>query len=98
VAAGCFQASPYVLAQTFEGHYPHVWAASWYPWAFRAMTLRRRGEARGAWTLPPILALAFLTGHPQEWYYLTIALGGWAGADAIAALRLGTAARRPGGS
>jgi hypothetical protein len=89
VAAGCFQASPYVLAQTGEGHYPHVWAASWYPWAFWGMTRARRGDVRGGWALPPVLALAFLTGHPQEWYYLVLALSGWAGADALAAARRG---------
>jgi hypothetical protein len=89
VAAGCFQASPYVLAHTFEGHYPHVWAACWYPWAFRAVIELRRGRARGALALPPILALSFLTGHPQEWYYLAFALGVWMLADALRSVRTG---------
>ena len=53
VAAGCFQVSPYVLAQAFEGHYPHVWAACWYPWAFDAAIRLRRGEPS-----EPRLALA----------------------------------------
>ena len=44
VAAGCFALSPYVLAQTFEGHYPHVWAASWYPWAFAAAIRLGQGD------------------------------------------------------
>ncbi len=91
VSAGCFQASPYVLAHTFEGHYPHVWAACWYPWAFRAFIDLRRGQSRGALALPPILALSFLTGHPQEWYYLVFTLGVWTVADA---LRAGWAGRR----
>ncbi len=66
-------------AQVFEGHYPHVWAACWYPWAFlgfRSVPSRRWGRA---WTLAPIPALALLTGHPQEWFYLLFVLSLWAG-------------------
>jgi hypothetical protein len=89
LAAGCFQVSPYVLAHTFEGHYPHVWSACWYPWAFRAFIGFRRGQFRWALVLPAILALTFLTGHPQEWYYLVFTLGVWAVADAIRAVWAG---------
>ena len=74
--------SPYLLAQTFEGHYPHVWAACWYPWAFWAFGRHRRGRLWGTLALPPILALDFLTGHPQEWYYLVLALSLWTLVDA----------------
>jgi hypothetical protein len=87
VAAGCFEASPYLLAQTFEGHYPHIWAACWYPWAFWAFLRRRAGERRGSWLLTPILALMFLAGHPQEWYYLVCALSLWTLHDALLAVR-----------
>jgi hypothetical protein len=83
VAAGCFEASPYLIAHTFEGHYPHVWSVSWYPWAFLAFLLARRRAPAGVLLLPCVLAMAFLTGHPQEWYYLVLALGGWAVADAF---------------
>jgi hypothetical protein len=83
VAGACFEASPYLLAQAFEGHYPHVWAASWFPWAFWAAGLLRDGDPRGALALPPILALAFLTGHPQEGYILTLALVAWAGFESL---------------
>jgi hypothetical protein len=89
VAAGCFEASPYLLAQAFEGHLPHIWAASWYPWAFWAAVLLRRGNARGALALPWILALAFVAGHPQEWYYLVFTLGVWVLFDAFVELRRG---------
>ena len=87
VAAGCFQASPYVLAHTFEGHYPHVWATCWYPWAFWAFVQYRRGRPRGTLLLAPMLALMFLCGHLQEWYYLVFALSAWAVVDACRALR-----------
>jgi hypothetical protein len=83
VAAGCFQASPFVLAHTFEGHYPHVWAACWYPWAFWAFFENRAGRLRGTFALPVTLAMAFLTGHPQEWYYLAFALSLWTLIDAV---------------
>ena len=79
---GCFEASPYLLAHTFEGHYPHVWAACWYPWAFWAHREHRDGRARGL-LLAPILAATYLTGHPQEWLMLVAALGCWALVDAI---------------
>ena len=87
VAAGCFQASPYLLAQVFEGHDPHVWAASWYPWAFAAAIRFRRGERLGTFALPPILALALLTGHPQEGFLLALTLGVWALVDAVRLVR-----------
>ena len=78
-----FAGSPYVLAQVFEGHYPHVWSATWYPWAFMAAQRLRVGDLRGALWLPPILALSFLAGHPQEAYYLVLALAVWMFSDAI---------------
>ena len=77
VAAACYETSPYLIAQTFEGHYPHVWGASWYPWALLANALWRKGDYRGAFALPWITALSLLTGHPQEGYYLLIILGCW---------------------
>ena len=77
VAGAIYQASPLLLAHTFEGHYPHVWAACWYPWAFWAYGERRNGHLRGQVFLPVILALTFLTGHPQEWFLLVLALTAW---------------------
>lgn len=82
IGAGIYQASPYLLAHTFEGHYPHVWAACWYPWAFWAYRWFREGRTRGL-LLAPILALSYLTGHPQEWLLVVMALSAWAVADAI---------------
>ena len=93
IAAGIYQASPYLLAHTFEGHYPHVWAACWYAWAFWAYRAHREGRARGL-LLVPILALTYLTGHPQEWLLLVMALTAWAVADAVRALR-SRGSRRP---
>ena len=98
VAAGCVQSSPYVLAQVFEGHYPHVWAACWYPWAFDAAIRSRRGQHRSSPALAVTLAASFLAGHPQEGYYLLVALGGWAAWGAVAAMVAGsTAGCAPGG-
>jgi hypothetical protein len=77
IAATCFELSPYILAQAYEGHYPHVWAASWYPWAFLGMLRLRHGGLREGWFLPLALAAPLLCGHPQEWCYLVVALGLW---------------------
>jgi hypothetical protein len=74
-SAICFELSPYVLAQTYEGHYPHVWAAAWYPWAFASWVRLVGGDLRGGPGLAVAMACCFLTGHPQEVYYLAIALG-----------------------
>src|SRR5262245_42456461 len=82
VAGGVFQASPYLLAQTFEGHYPHVWAASWFPWAFWAFAESRSGHIHGSLALAPILALTYLAGHPQEWLLLVLTLTLWSVVDA----------------
>lgn len=96
VAGGCFEASPYLIAHTFEGHYPHVWSACWYPWAFWAMEMATKRKAAGFWLLPVILALTFLTGHPQEWYYLVVALTIWVLAGATRDFRRGEAAQGMG--
>jgi hypothetical protein len=77
VAAAAYQASPLLLAHTFEGHYPHVWAACWFPWAFWAFHHQRSGHWRGRLLLPIILAFTYLTGHPQEWLLLVLALTAW---------------------
>lgn len=75
LAGSTFELSPYLLAQTMEGHLPHVWSASWYPWAFWSALHLREGRWRASLFLPPILAMGFLSGHPQEPYYLVVALG-----------------------
>jgi hypothetical protein len=93
VAAGAYLASPFLLAHTFEGHYPHVWAAAWYPWAFWAFGRARLEPRRGRLLLPVILALAFLAGHPQEWLLLVLALSVWGLADVIAVWRAHGAGR-----
>ena len=77
VAGVVFELTPYLLGHVFEGHYPHVWSACWYPWAFWSMLHASRGRRFGIFLCPLILALAFLCGHPQEWYYLILALGFW---------------------
>jgi hypothetical protein len=83
VAAGVYMASPFLLAHTFEGHYPHVWAASWYPWAFWAFGRARQGRVAGVPLLSVAVAMTFLAGHPQEWLVLVLALSVWGLADAV---------------
>src|SRR5262249_14785208 len=53
--------NPYMLAQLYEGHYPHIWAACWYPWAFLAAWAWREGSVRGLIALPAILAMSLTT-------------------------------------
>jgi hypothetical protein len=87
VAGGIYQASPLLLAHTFEGHYPHVWSACWYPWAFWCFARWRGGSIDGAIFLPVVLALTYLTGHPQEWLLLVLALVAWLIVDILNILR-----------
>jgi hypothetical protein len=89
IAGACFEVSPYLIAHVNEGHYPHVWSVSWYPWAVWAFLLARRGKTAGLLALPPALALCFLTGHPQEWYLLVVTLTVWTAADAARLARSG---------
>lgn len=101
VAAGCFSMSPYVLAQAFEGHLPHVWGASWSPWAFWLAIGARRGEPRSGLLLAVALALALLAGHPQEPVLLVLTLAMWEAATlarlaATRRVRLADLARRGG--
>ncbi len=77
LAGATFELSPYFLAQTMEGHLPHVWSASWYPWAFLGALALREGRWKVGLFLPPILAMGFLAGHPQESYYLVLTLAIW---------------------
>ena len=83
IAGISYAANPYMMAQVFEGHYPHVWSACWYPWAFLCWKRSLEGSRFALLALPLILALMLLTGHPQEWYYLTIALGCFAFFDRV---------------
>ena len=88
VAAAAYQASPFLLAHTFEGHYPHVWAACWYPWAFWAYAAVRAGRPRGLLCLPVVLALpTYLAGHPQEWFLLLLTLSIWSLSDTLSIWR-----------
>jgi hypothetical protein len=87
VAAACVQSSPYVVAQAYEGHLPHVWAAMWTPWTFLGALSLRRAEGFGSTLLPVGLAMSYLAGHPQEWYYLTLTLLAWAAHDVWSAWR-----------
>ena len=97
IAGGVYLASPFLLAHTAEGHYPHVWAACWYPWAFWAF-MQQRGRVKGLLILPLVLAMTYLTGHPQEWYLLVLALSVWTLVGAIGSLRSTALERRFAGS
>ena len=77
LAAGCVTTCPYVLLQASEGHYPHLWTFAWYPWAFWAMLKIVVHNWRLGLLLAPILTLAYLAGHAQEWFYLIIAIAAW---------------------
>jgi len=77
VAAGTFQAAPYLMGHLFEGHYPHLWSVCWFPWAFLGFAELRTRPLGGVLILSPVLALSYLAGHPQEWFLLVTALSGW---------------------
>ena len=84
IAGVCYSSNPYIMAHVFEGHYPHVWSACWYPWAFLCWKKILQGSGFALIMLPIVLAMSLTTGHPQEWYYLAIALGFMAAIDRVA--------------
>ncbi len=51
-----------------------------------------RGPIRRLLILPLVLAMTYLTGHPQEWYLLVLALSVWTLADAFGVSWKGAAA------
>ena len=93
LAAATYQASPLLLAHTFEGHYPHVWAACWYPWAFWTYRRLRSGDLRRGLFLAPILAATLVVGHPQEALLLSLTLMVWTLADVVKSWRDGESRR-----
>ena len=72
-----YSCSAYVVSQTYEGHYPHIWSACWYPCIFWSTRAAADGRALGWIVLPVSLSMCFLAGHPQGWVLLMIALGCW---------------------
>ena len=74
VAAICFAAAPFLIAQTGEGHSTQVFLIAWAPWAFLVYDYLRSGT-RGAWAVMSlVLSTAFFCGHVQEAYYLVLIL------------------------
>ncbi|MBI3462500.1 MAG: YfhO family protein [Planctomycetes bacterium] len=69
-----FLASPYLLAQTCEGHFCEVCAVAWIPWGLLAYERVRTGGTAGTAMLAAVLALSFFAGHAQETYYLVVIL------------------------
>ncbi|MEW4569120.1 hypothetical protein AB1L88_14745 [Tautonia sp. JC769] len=93
--------NPYIIAQVIEGHLPHVWSVSWYPWALLGALLLRTGRRPGGVLLSLGLGCSVMTGHPQEGVYLGLALAGWAAWDALTLIaarrRRGRETTRPTG-
>jgi hypothetical protein len=72
-----FGLAPPLIAHLTEGHYPHLWAVAWYPWAFLSTASAMRGSRQASIALPFVLSLALMTGHPQEGAFLVMALVLW---------------------
>lgn len=67
--------APFLVAQGAEGHYAQIAAAAWFPWAFLAFQRFVSSPTMRQQTLVAVcLAMSFLCNHPQETYYLVLAL------------------------
>jgi hypothetical protein len=75
LTACSFGLGPQLVAHFAEGHYPHLWAVAWYPWAFRALLDVSRGVPGATARLSVYLGLTLATGHPQEGVLLAGAVG-----------------------
>ncbi|WP_152051197.1 hypothetical protein [Tautonia marina] len=78
--------NPYIIAQIIEGHLPHLWSVSWYPWTLVGALWLRKGQWTAGLLLPLGLACSVMTGHPQEGIYLGLVLAAWAAWDAFRSL------------
>ncbi|MDX2036080.1 MAG: YfhO family protein [Isosphaeraceae bacterium] len=67
IAGIIISANPYVLAQFAEGHLPHIWTVAWFPSIIAFLVRARPIDALLA---AAAIALSFLAGHVQEWWYL----------------------------
>jgi hypothetical protein len=74
VAGVAYAVGPYLMGHVDEGHHPHVWGMALAPWGFAAWVAWRQRRAWGLPLLPAVLALALLTGHAQEGFYLLVTL------------------------
>jgi hypothetical protein len=84
VAGGSiFLAAPYLVAHSGEGHYAQVCAVSWMPWTMLAFESNWRHGWPATIPLSLALALGFLAGHIQEWFYLCFVLSLWVVVHAV---------------
>ena len=88
VAAGVYLASPFLLAHTFEGHYPHVWAAAWYPRAFWALGEAQTRVQCGRLILPVVLAIDVSGGSSAGVVAPGSVLSAWTLADGAVVSRV----------
>lgn len=75
--------APFAIAQGAEGHFAQIAASSWMPWAFLALQgYLSKPNAKSGLGVAFCLAMSFLCNHPQETYYLVMAVSGCAVAEA----------------
>ncbi len=74
LAGMCFLGSPYLLAQSGEGHYAQICVVAWIPFAFLGVESLREGRRGGVVLTAAVLALCFFGGHVQELFYLVLLL------------------------
>lgn len=72
-----FAATPFLIAQSVEGHYNQVCMVAWFPWAFLCFEHIRSGERRSVPLMACVISLCFFCGHVQEVYYLVVVLTGF---------------------
>lgn len=82
--------APFLVAQGAEGHFAQIAASSWIPWAFVSFqSFLRSRSRRSQLCLAICLAMSFLCNHPQETYYLVLALSALVGFELITAFLRG---------
>ena len=72
-----FAATPYLIAHSAEGHFPHACLIAWFPWAFLGFERLRCGQRGAVPLLACLISLSFFCGHVQEVYYLVVVLTGF---------------------
>ena len=82
-----FAATPYLIAQSVEGHYNQVCMVAWFPWALLCFERLRSGQRAAVPLMACVISLCFFCGHVQEVYYLILVLTGFLVADMAAGMR-----------
>lgn len=82
-----FASTPFLIAHSAEGHFPHACLIAWFPWVLLCFERLRSGQRGAVPLLACVISLSFFCGHVQEVYYLLLVLTGFLVVDIVIGIR-----------